>query len=160
MPVKQKTPGVFMFAGKCYLSTPLTKRGGYCLHAFGGNVIVQQEALSLLPRLSQEKTTSSMKLCREVGHSSSRASTVIWHVVSPPPTDEKLQLWLCVFYYLFPRDCDCPVVWWKGCCVQKEYMMFWDKLAVRSSFLLLHWEQVLLTSYYVLHCSSFILAFC
>lgn len=55
MPAKQKAPRVFMFAGKCYLSTLLTKRGEYHSQTIRGNVVVRQQALSLLPRISQEK---------------------------------------------------------------------------------------------------------
>ena len=55
MPANQKAPGAFMFAGKCCLNTLITK-GGYGLHAFRGNVVVWQEALSALPRISQEKS--------------------------------------------------------------------------------------------------------
>lgn len=59
------------------------KRGiGYCLPAFRGHV--QQEALSLLPRISKKTPRSSTKLSGEVWHNSSRAKAVTWHMVSLP----------------------------------------------------------------------------
>lgn len=109
------------------------------MHALRGNASVQQTAWPLLSRVSQEEITSSMKLCREVGHRSSRASAVIWHIVTARP-----QMRNCCFDYAFSitRDRDCSVVWWKGCCVQKEHTMFWEKnQAVKSGLLPAPWGE-------------------
>lgn len=133
MPAKQKAPGVFTFAGKCYSSTLFTKREGYCLQAFRGNVVVRQQALSILPRISQRKKKKSLPR-NFAGFGIAPPEPGLWPDTwyHCPPTEEKLLFWSCISYYLFPTDHNCPVVWWKGCCVLKEHLMFWDILAVKS----------------------------
>lgn len=104
------------------------------VHALRGNVSAWQTALPILPSVSQEEISSSMKLRREVRHRFSRASAVIWHIVTAHP-----QMRNCCFGCAFSitRDHDCSVVWWKGCCVQKEHTTSWGK----SGFLPASWGE-------------------
>lgn len=162
MPAKQKAPGVFTFAGKCYLSTLLTKKGGYCLHAFGGNVVMWQEALSLLPRMSQEKNPpSSTKLCRAAGNSSSRARAVTWHTVSLSSHRWEIAALIIRFLLLVPYgpQLACGVVKRVLSPERASAVLGQTSSQVWASSCPL-WEQVFLTTYYVLHHFPVILALC
>jgi len=129
MLAKQKAPGAFTFVDKCYLSTLLTERG-YCLHACRGNVVMHQEALSLPPRKSQGKNHPPWNFAVKFSTASPEAG--LW----PDTVSLRSHRWeiaaLCIFYYCFPMDHNCPVVWWKGCRVLKEHLVFWDKLTAKS----------------------------
>lgn len=129
MPAKQEAPGACVFAGKCYLSTLLTKRRGCLLHAPRRNVSVWQTALPLLPSVSQEEITSSIKFCREVRHRLSRARAVIWHIVTAHS-----QMRNCCFGVHFLLPWTMTVLWCdgKGAVSRKSTQCFEKKQAVKS----------------------------
>lgn len=101
-----------------------------------------------------------MKLCREVWHRSSRARAVTWHVVSLPSHRGEIAGLIVHFLLLVPYRPQLPCgVMKRVLCPERASDVLGHTGSQVWASSCSHWEQVFLTSYYVLHRFSLIFGF-